>query len=321
MARPLRIEYEGAFYHITARGNERAAIFRGTRDYERFLNLLGRMHKRYGALVHAYVLMTNHYHLLLETPRSNLVATMHDLNTAYTNYFNWKYERVGHLFQGRYRSILVDKDAYLLELSRYIHLNPVRAGMAESPEKYRWSSHIAYISSKAPHEWLFTKQVLAQVDPDLSKARGGYRQFVEEGLREEIRDPLREVISGIVLGRSRFWQEAKDRFQKIKKDQEVPTLGQVHQKRDLKALVKAVATFYGVSPEKICKKDRPAHPASQLALYLSRDKTDLSLKEIAEFFGGRHYTAVSVAHRRVEHRRQKDSRFNEELNQIEEKIS
>ncbi|NIQ37089.1 MAG: hypothetical protein GTN81_00640 [Proteobacteria bacterium] len=321
MARPLRIEYQGAFYHITARGNEKRAIFRENRDYDRFLILLGRMHERYGIQIHAYVLMPNHYHLLMETPQGNLVAIMHDLNTAYTNYFNKKYERVGHLFQGRYRGILVDRDPYLLELSRYIHLNPVRAGIVQSPEKYRWSSYIGYISSKSAQEWLFTDLVLAQVGADLRKAQKAYRGFVERGLREEISDPLQEAIHGVVIGGAEFWQKVKDRFLETSKDQEIPRLREIHQRRDLEAIVERVATFYDVSRYRILRKERPAHHATQVAIYLCRKKTDLSLKEIGTFFGNRHYTAVSVAHRRVEERRQSDSRFDQELKQIEKEVS
>ena len=110
MPRPLRIEYEGAFYHVTARGNEKGTIFLAEGDFARFLKLLERLHERYGILLHAYVLMTTHYHLLIETPRGNLIATLHDLNTAYTNYFNKRHNRVGHLFQGRYKSIVVEKE-------------------------------------------------------------------------------------------------------------------------------------------------------------------------------------------------------------------
>ena len=257
----------------------------------------------------------------METRHANLVATMHDLNTAYTNYFNRKHERVGHLFQGRYRAILVDRDAYLLELSRYIHLNPVRAGLVDSPEKYRWCSYGGYLSPRASHEWLCTQQVLAQLDARVSDARRGYRHFVARGMNEEIPDPLQEVISGIVLGEAQFWEKARKRFRTLKKDREIPILRQVHQKRDLEAIVCTVAAFYGVPLERIRGKDRPAHPAAQVALYLSRKKTDQSLNEIAEFFGGRHYTAVSVAYRRVEERRRRDSRFAQELNQIEDRIS
>ena len=128
MSRPLRIEYPGAFYHVTSRGNERKMVFQNSRDRERYLSYLESAHERYGAVIHVYCLMGNHYHLLLETPRGNLSQIIHHINGAYTTYFNVKRDRSGHLFQGRFKGILVEKDAYCKELSRYIHLNPVRAG-------------------------------------------------------------------------------------------------------------------------------------------------------------------------------------------------
>ncbi len=131
MARPLRIEYEGAFYHITARGNERKRVFLSKADYEKFLADLRSSAERFSVVIHCYVLMGNHYHLIVETPKANLSSFMHAIQSGYTTYFNTKRGRSGHLFQGRYKSILIDKDAYLLELSRYIHLNPVRARMRE----------------------------------------------------------------------------------------------------------------------------------------------------------------------------------------------
>ena len=139
MARPLRICYPGAFYHITARGNERKAIFKSNQDRVKFLSYLETAYKRYGALIHGYCLMDNHYHLLLETPGENLSQVMHHINGAYTTYYNVKRKRSGHLFQGRYKAIVVEKDAYCQELSRYIHLNPVRAGIVKSVDEYPWS--------------------------------------------------------------------------------------------------------------------------------------------------------------------------------------
>ena len=127
MARPLRIQYPGAFYHVTSRGNARKAIFRSNRDREKFLSYLESAHDRYGATIHVYCLMDNHYHVLVETPLGNLSKILHHINGAYTTYFNTKRKRSGHLFQGRYKAILVEKDSYCKELSRYIHLNPIRA--------------------------------------------------------------------------------------------------------------------------------------------------------------------------------------------------
>jgi len=160
MGRPLRIEYAGAFYHITSRGNERRSIFRTKGDYERFIGYLESATERYGARIHCFCLMPNHYHLLLETPRANLHAILHHLNTSYTNYFNAKTGRVGHLFQGRYRAILVEKDVYALELSRYIHLNPFRANLIKDPSDYPWSSYLAYVERGKGWEWLQTEFIL-----------------------------------------------------------------------------------------------------------------------------------------------------------------
>lgn len=148
MSRPLRIEYPGAFYHVTARGNERKDIFADDRDQERFLFYVNAAFERYKARIHAYCLMSNHYHLLIETPVGNLAQTMRHINGLYTTYFNVKRNRNGHLFQGRYKAILVEKDEYAGELSRYIHLNPVRAKIVERPEDYEWSSYRSYIETK-----------------------------------------------------------------------------------------------------------------------------------------------------------------------------
>ena len=145
MARPLRIEYEGAFYHITARGNERHTIFYDKTDYERFKSYLKEAKERYGCVLHCYVLMTNHYHLLIETPQGNMSQVMHYVNASYTNYLNKKRGRSGHLFRGRYKAILIDHNNYLLELSRYVHLNPVRNKLGDVVENVHFLALPIYI--------------------------------------------------------------------------------------------------------------------------------------------------------------------------------
>ena len=136
MARPLRIEYDGALYHITSRGNERKAIFRDDEDRVGFLEALQKVNERFNWICHAYCLMNNHYHLVVETPDGNLSKGMRQLNGVYTQYFNRKHHRVGHIFQGRYKSILIEKESYLLEVSRYVVLNPVRAKAVKKPEDW-----------------------------------------------------------------------------------------------------------------------------------------------------------------------------------------
>jgi REP element-mobilizing transposase RayT len=154
MARPLRITYPGAFYHVTARGNEQRAVYKSQKDREKFLGYLQTSTERYNAVIHAYCMMDNHYHLLIETPSANLPQIMRHINGAYTTYFNIKRKRSGHLFQGRYKAILVEKDEYAKALSRYIDLNPVRANMVEKPEDHEWSRYNFYIGRKKTPPWL-----------------------------------------------------------------------------------------------------------------------------------------------------------------------
>jgi putative transposase len=151
VARPLRIEFEGAVYHVTSRGDDRRKIFSTKRDYEKFKEYLRDAKEKYRFILHCYVLMSNHYHLLIETPEKNLSRIMHFINSSYTTYTNVKKKRNGHLFQGRYKSIVIDKDSYLLELSRYLHLNPVRAKMVDKPEDYPHSSYKSFISAQGDH--------------------------------------------------------------------------------------------------------------------------------------------------------------------------
>ena len=201
MARPLRIEYEGAFYHIVARGNERKRIFLSKADYEKFLANLRTSAERFSVVIHCYVLMGTHYHLIVETPKANLSAFMHPIQSGYTTYFNTKRGRSGHLFQGRYKSILIDKDAYLLELSRYIHLNPVRARMSDTPQAYPFSSYPAFID---PRRETF---VFRDLIWDMSHGSESYRRFVESGLVEEPKSPFDDVYGSVILGRKSFIKE------------------------------------------------------------------------------------------------------------------
>ena len=206
MARPLRIEYEGALYHITARGNERKKIFFSGTDYEKFLHYVAEAKKKYGIKLHCYVLMSNHYHLVVETPKANLSKTMQYINGSYTTYVNIKRRRSGHLFQGRYKAILVSRDNYLLELSRYVHLNPVRAKMVQKPEEYLYSSYKGYISKKE-NRMIDESQILDMISGDKDQARPGYKGFVDAAIGREPDDPHKDVYGGIILGGTVFIKE------------------------------------------------------------------------------------------------------------------
>jgi len=181
MARPLRIEYEGAFYHVTARGNERRRIYYSQSDYEKFKDYLKEAQEKYGYVLHCYVLMNNHYHLILETPEANLSKVMHYINGSYTNYINIKRKRSGHLFQGRYKAILIDRDRYLLELSRYVHLNPIRAALVVKLEDYVHSSYGLFVT-RSKEDIVYRDLILEMVSRGGEEVggRGGGKRWGEE---------------------------------------------------------------------------------------------------------------------------------------------
>ena len=201
MARPLRIEFAGALYHITSRGDRREAIYDDDEDREAFLNVLAEVVDRYNWFCHAFCLMTNHYHLVVETAEGNLSRGMRQLNGVYTQATNRRHNRVGHLFQGRFKGILVDQDAYLLELSRYVVLNPLRAGMVDLPEQWPWSSYRAMIGVAPVPQWLAVDGLLSQFGIDRAEAQQRYRRFVLDGVGQRIWGGLRQQI---YLGDERF---------------------------------------------------------------------------------------------------------------------
>jgi putative transposase len=194
MSRPLRLEFAGALYHITSRGNGRNLIYLQDDDFELFLQILANVCERYNWVVHAYCLMSNHYHILVETPYANLSQGMRQLNGVFTQSMNRKHHRVGHLFQGRYKAILIDKGAYLLELCRYIVLNPVRANMVNSPEEWPWSSWHCMLGNVESSVWLSTDTLLVQFAKDRQKAIQSYIDFVKSGVGKTVWDTLKHQI-------------------------------------------------------------------------------------------------------------------------------
>lgn len=211
MARPLRIEFPGAVYHVTSRGNAQADIFVEDRDRELFLKILGQVVRRSNWLCHAYCLMDNHYHLLVETPEGNLSAGMRQLNGVYTQAYNRTHERDGHVFKGRFKAVLVEKESHLLELCRYIVLNPVRAGMVKRPEDHPWSSFLPTLGQTAPPQCLTTEWLLGNFGAILPEARRQYRQFVIDGMMQEA-SPWEQLSGQVLLGSAEFVQQARERL-------------------------------------------------------------------------------------------------------------
>jgi len=206
MTRPLRIEFEGAVYHLTSRGNARQDIFLDETDREAFLEVLAYVIERYGWVCHAFCIMGNHYHLLIETPTANLSRGMQLLNGMYTQAFNRCHERVGHVLQGRFKSILVEKDSHLLELARYVVLNPVRAKMVRHPRQYRWSSYCATAEEVESPGFLTVEWILSQFDRNPPRAKLAYRRFVKQGQGVSVWD---DVKGGILFGTESFVERMK----------------------------------------------------------------------------------------------------------------
>src|SRR3989338_4906339 len=221
MARPLRIEYEGASYHVMNRGLEQREIFQEERDYEKFLELIEDTHRQYQFKIHSYCLMPNHYHLYIETPQGGLSRGMRHIDGVYTQVFNKRRKRVGPLFQGRYRSILVEKESYSLELSRYIYLNPVKAKLEEKPEGWKWSSYGAFIGKAKRREFLEVEWLLGQMAKKERKAQRVFEKFTWEGLKEEW-EPWKQAQGGYLLGGSSFCNWVRQEFLEEKKDREIP---------------------------------------------------------------------------------------------------
>lgn len=307
MARPLRIEYPGALYHVTSRGNEQKDVFKSRRDRERFLSYLESAVVRYGAVVHAYCLMNNHYHLLLETPEGNLSQIMRHINGAYTTYFNVKRKRHGHLFQGRYKAILAEADAYATELSRYIHLNPVRAGAVVRPEDYGWSSYRQYVGLAQPVKWLKTSFILGYFGGE--DAGGAYRAFVTEVLHEEGESPLKQVVAATVLGRPDFIREiSRQHLAKKQPDRNVPAVKRLG-RPTLEEMITAIEREMGAQ----------GSLSRNVTIYFCHRYSGARLREIGERFGLSD-AAVSQASRRVRVASEKDAAIRKLLARVAKKL-
>ena len=311
MARPLRITYPGAFYHVTSRGNEQKAVFKSKRDREKFLEYLESASERYNAVIHAYCLMDNHYHLLLETPSGNLPQIMRHINGAYTTYFNLKRGRAGHLFQGRYKAILVEKDEYAGELSRYIHLNPVRAKMVEIPEEYEWSSYLAYIGKKKKPEWLYSDFIHGYFGKTTATAQNNYKIFVNGLVKKEYESPLDNAVGSAILGQSDFISDIKEKHLSGKElDKEIPAFKELYEKVSADAIYKEVDNLFG----------RDEILARNIKIYLLKSYSGKKLKDIGKIFGIGE-SGVSQTSRRLSQRIEKDKKLKKNIDIIAKNLS
>ena len=300
MARPLRIEFNGAFYHVISRGNDKKNIFETEADRRKFLKYLKVIIQRYRVKIHGYCLMDNHYHIILETPEGNLCKAMHNLNSSYTAYFNAKHQRSGHLFQGRYKAILVQADEYAHQVSAYIHLNPARAGLVKRPADYPWSSYKYYINPNHSSKMLSVEFILSLFDKDIVKARQLYQKFVEKALVDHAKQIKEGLTAGLVLAKPEFVSWVKSNFLGQKAAEEIP---------QLKQLMKSPITMERIANvvEQVVSEKKLAR---KLSIYLSRKFTDKKLLQIADFHKNISYAGISKMCARIDEERITNNKLN-----------
>lgn len=325
MSRPLRIQYPNAVYHITCRGNERQNIFKDNADRAKFLQFLIQSLNIYTVKLHSYVLMNNHFHLLVETPLANLAEFMRKFNITYTSYYNRQHNRIGHLYQGRYKSILVDKNEYLSILSRYIHLNPIRvkpnekASVKEKIRKimhYPWSSLSGYLNKRKREEFIDYSLVLSEYGGDNNHARKAYFKAIYEDLSAgiEIHD---KILGQSILGGDEFIEWVTEEFLKGEKDREQPSLKKIHTYKAKDAILKAIEQEAGKSIKAITKEKGIYR---QIAMELLYRVGGLKGEEIGKIMGVG-YTSVSQERRRLRERLSKDRKLEALFNRIKHKCN
>lgn len=325
MARPLRIQYSGAVYHLTCRGNERRDIFWGDDDRQIFLRILSQSLNIYSVQLHAYALMSNHFHLLVATPLGNLSEFMRHFNITYTSNFNRRHKRVGHLYQGRYKSILVEKEAYLSVLSRYIHLNPIRVPAFENDDnkrkatfllKFPWSSLPGYLD-KNKRDWMVNYSlVLADFGGDTPKGRAAYRRQLLADIDESL-EVKNEVFSQSVIGGEAFLEWVKETFLAGEESKERPAVGKIKRYRQKEVILALIAEETG--------KDLAAIKAEKgnlrrLAMDLLFRYGGLRGPEVGALFEVG-YSAVSQERKRLREKRGEDREFEKLVRRLENKLS
>lgn len=299
MPRPLRIQYEGAWYHVMNRGIDRQAIFKNDKHRTTFLTLLGEAVKKYQVEIHAYCLMGNHYHILMRTPLANLSRCMQYLDGVYTQRFNLLTKRDGALFRGRYKAILVEADAYLLQVSRYIHLNPVEAGLCQYPQDYTWSSFRAYMSPNGIDSWLETDFILEQMGAVSPHQK--YSEYVLMGNNVQINEFYGQKQTPSIYGNEKF---IADNLKKLDDNYIAGVKTDFNRTKPLPdpdEVIVSVVKYLQVPKDTInesCRGKR--NLARMMSVYMLNDLTQLTYKQIATYFKGLAYQSVGTVIARFE---------------------
>lgn len=331
MSRPLRIQYPDAYYHVTCRGNERREIFRNLDDRKDFLRLLSRSLNIFEVRLLAYALMPNHFHLLVCTPKGNLSEFMRHFNISYTGSFNRKHNRSGHLYQGRYKAFLIDEDNYLLEVSRYIHLNPLRM-KSQKPVAQRWqdlmvnesTSFPGYLHLKDRKTFVHYKAILDYFGGDHRKSINEYKKFVAEVMERDMPSPLEKGKGTGIVGSDDFIEEIKEIFRNDKRhkrlSREQPALRNLSKQIKPDDLIDQYANLVKVSPVELKRKGKQSPQRAMLMEMLYRI-CNITQPEIGKLLGGIDYSAVSQARKRLQIKIENDPELAKKALQIQNALA
>jgi len=307
MSRPIRIEYEDACYHVMNRGRARQKIFHDAHYFEAFLTCLAEAHQRFGLQILSYCLMDNHYHLLVKTPEANLGRAMRHINGVYTQRYNRLKKTDGSLFRGRYKAICVEEDSYQLQLSRYIHQNPLEARMVKKIEDYPWSSYRYFVTQSIPPEWLYRQEIYNQLNVK-SRLREKYRAFVELGVDEEIAQFYNKGNTAPYLGSEAFrdWAYAQRDMEYADASNAVSRLF----RPSIDEIIERVAKAFKVTRESILTSQRgrvPNNIPRWVAMYLSQELGGKKLSVIAKTFGLKRTGSIPTTVAKLQVRMKKDA--------------
>ncbi len=319
MSRPLRIDYPNAWHHVMNRARRGADLFVDKADYQQFIDLLKETADLFNINVAAFCLMPTHYHLMVQTPDANLSRCMRHLNGVYTQKYNVGHGCDGTLFRGRYKSILVDADNYVLQLVRYIHLNPLKAGLVRRLDQYVWSSHKGYLSKAKKWNWLYKDFVLQMLTAQISSQMRLYKEFMAQPQDEDLVRVFERKKQPSMLGSEEFICWIKDRFFKKKKDKEVPASKELAPGLD--EIISEVSRYYDVKPSslEIVRRGIENEPRD-VAIYLIRSLRSEPLMRVGAGFGLSRYSSVSSAVMRVKTKLHKDRKFKKRFAHIENNI-
>jgi len=315
MSRPLRIQYPDAWYHVMNRGRRGEEVFTGKNDYTAFIELLKELVEDYNVKIAAYCLMTNHYHLLVQTPDANISRSMRHLNGVYTQRFNRIHLCDGQLFRGRYKSIIVDGDSYLLELLRYIHRNPLEAGIVDKLNKYSWSSHKGYLTAAKKWDWLHKNFILSLFSKIKAESIRRYQQFVSKETPEEINQILARKKLPAAIGSNLFVDKIKEMFFSNKTHEEVPESRFLAP--DVDRIVEEVCKYYNVTRDDILVSKRGHfNEPRNVAIYLIRCIRNDTLKGVGKVFGIDKNSTVGSVVERVKREMEKNKNISKRVENL-----